>query len=169
MRTASTRLIWPAPMPIVARSFARTIAFDETCLHTRHAKTRSPHCSSLTSPATTSQPSPIVDLGVGILHEHPAEHALVVPRAGLFEAALAVEEDPRVLLPLQRGERVVGVAGREEDLDELLRELLPERRLDLAVEDDDAAVRADRVGRERLVVRLLETSRRAPRRTGSRA
>src|SRR5947199_341974 len=77
---------------------------------------------------------PILDLGVGILDEHPAEHALVAPLAGLFDSALVVDEDPRVLLPLQRGECVAGVAGREENFDELLRELLPERRLDLAVE-----------------------------------
>ena len=54
IRTASTRLIWPAPMPIVCRSFASTIAFEVTCLQTRQAKSRSPHCSSLGVPATTS-------------------------------------------------------------------------------------------------------------------
>ena len=42
IRTASTRLIWPAPMPIVCRSLAITIAFEVTCLQTRHAKRRSP-------------------------------------------------------------------------------------------------------------------------------
>ena len=57
MRTASTRLIWPAPTPMVARSAAMTIAFERTCLHTRQAKTRSPHCCSSGAPATTVQPS----------------------------------------------------------------------------------------------------------------
>ena len=41
----------------------------------------------------------ILDLGVGILDEHPAEHALVVALAGLAGAPLAVEEDAGVLLP----------------------------------------------------------------------
>ena len=70
---------------------------------------------------------------------------------------------------LQRGERRVGVAGREQHFDELLRELLAERRVDLAVHDDDAAVRGGRIGRERLVVRLLERRADRRRRTGSRA
>ena len=55
--TASTRLVWPPPMPIVARSFAITIAFEPTCLHTRHAKTRSPQISSVGDPQATSIPS----------------------------------------------------------------------------------------------------------------
>ena len=36
-RTESTRLICPAPMPIVARPLASTIAFERTCLQTLHA------------------------------------------------------------------------------------------------------------------------------------
>ena len=36
-RQASTRLIWPAPMPIVWRAFASTIAFDLTRRATFHA------------------------------------------------------------------------------------------------------------------------------------
>ncbi len=51
--------------------------------------------------------------------------------------------------------------GSEQHLDELLRELLRERPVHLAVQDDDAAVRRGRVGGERLVVRLVR--RRADR------
>src|SRR5262249_60875502 len=98
---------------------------------------------------------------VGALTEHPAEHVFVASLAGLAGAPLAVEEDARVLLPPQRIERVLGVARREQHLDELLRELLAECRLDLAVEDDDAAVGRGRVGGESLGVRLLD--RRANR------
>ncbi|MEJ7716611.1 MAG: hypothetical protein WKF31_01100 [Thermoleophilaceae bacterium] len=46
-RTESTRLIWPAPMPPVASSLARTIAFERTCLHVFHANSSSPHSASL--------------------------------------------------------------------------------------------------------------------------
>ena len=155
IRTASTRLIWPAPIPIVCRSLTRTIAFDATCLQTRQAKTRSPHCGSLQLARHELPGVALLDLGVGVLHEHPAEHALVAPLAGISGAPLAVEQDARVLLAPQRVERVLGVARREQHLDELLRELLAERRLDLAVEDDHAAVCRGRVGGERLVVRLL--------------
>ena len=41
MRTLSTRLIWPAPMPTVAPPRAKTIAFDLTCLATVSANSRS--------------------------------------------------------------------------------------------------------------------------------
>ena len=36
IRTESTRLIWPAPMPAVASPFDRTMAFERTCLQTPH-------------------------------------------------------------------------------------------------------------------------------------
>ena len=48
------------------------------------------------------------------------------------------------------------VAGREQHLDELLREPLAERRADRPVEHDHAAVRRHRVGGERLLVGLLD-------------
>ena len=57
IRTASTRLICPAPMPIVCRSLAITIAFEVTCLQTRQAKSRSPQTASSGLPATASIPS----------------------------------------------------------------------------------------------------------------
>src|SRR5262249_21268737 len=56
-RTASILLICPAPIPIVWPSFARTIAFEATCLHTIHAKTISGQRASSTVPQTTSMPS----------------------------------------------------------------------------------------------------------------
>src|SRR5712692_2905088 len=54
IRTASTRDIWPAPIPIVCRSFASTIAFELTCLQTRQAKSRSPQAASSSRPQRTS-------------------------------------------------------------------------------------------------------------------
>src|SRR6266516_8167258 len=38
IRDESTRDIWPAPMPRVRSALAYTIAFDFTCLTTRHPK-----------------------------------------------------------------------------------------------------------------------------------
>ena len=38
IRTESTRLIWPAPMPAVASPCAITIAFERTCLQTAHGE-----------------------------------------------------------------------------------------------------------------------------------
>src|SRR5258708_1948324 len=41
MRAASTRLIWPAPIPTVAPCLAYTMVFDLTCLATRNANAKS--------------------------------------------------------------------------------------------------------------------------------
>jgi hypothetical protein len=46
-RTESTRLIWPAPIPVVARSFESTIALERTCLHTFQANPISLHSCSV--------------------------------------------------------------------------------------------------------------------------
>ena len=55
----------------------------------------------------------VLDLRVGVLHEHAAEHALqpALLRAGA--PTLAVDEDARAVLPSERLERRVGISGRE--------------------------------------------------------
>jgi hypothetical protein len=73
-----------------------TIAFELTCLQILQAKRRSPQrCSSGCSPARTSIPLAVVDLGVGVLDEEAAEHAAVVPLSDRRAPALAVLEDAR--------------------------------------------------------------------------
>ena len=47
MRTESTRDICPAPIPSVRPPAANTMAFDFTCLQTRHAKSRSASSSGV--------------------------------------------------------------------------------------------------------------------------
>ena len=47
MRTESTLLIWPAPIPIVAPPAAITIALERTCRQTLQANSRSCHCASV--------------------------------------------------------------------------------------------------------------------------
>ena len=80
----------PAPIPIVCRPRASTIPFDETCLHTRQAKSRSAHALSGTSPHddAPSPRAPRVD--VSVLDEQPAEDAPEVPLARRVLAPLAV-------------------------------------------------------------------------------
>ena len=57
-RTASTRLVWPPPMPMTCRSLAITMAFEATCFATRQAKRRSPQPGSSGCPVvTTCMPS----------------------------------------------------------------------------------------------------------------
>ena len=106
IRTASTRLIWPAPIPIVCRSFARTIAFDGDVLahpprEDEIAPLRLAQLAGDELPAVA-----LLDLGVGVLDEHSADDALVAALARRAGAALSVEEDPRVLLAPQRVEGV---------------------------------------------------------------
>ena len=54
MRTESTRLIWPAPIPTVAPSFANTIALLFTCFATFQANTRSVHSCSVGARSVTT-------------------------------------------------------------------------------------------------------------------
>ena len=124
--TASTRLCWPAPMPIVCRSFATTIAFEPTCLHTRHANSRSPHCSSVNGAGRDLHRLAVLDVPVAVLDEQAAEHALVVPLAGRVRAPVAVGQDAQRLPVLQRRERVLVEGRRVDHVRELLRDLLGE-------------------------------------------
>jgi hypothetical protein len=98
----------------------------------------------------------LFDLRVGVLDEQPAEDALVLTGIRTATPALVIGQDSDVLTAAQRLERRVAVARCEQHLDELPRELGAERLVDVAVDDDDAAVRADGVARERFVVRLFD-------------
>ena len=123
----STRLIWPAPTPSVARSLAITMALLLTCLATRKAKMRSPHsCSVGWRLVTTVHRVALLDVRVLVLHEDAAGDALVVELAGVDLAPLLVAQDADVGLALQDLERLVLVAGREQHLDEQLGEALGE-------------------------------------------
>ena len=152
-----------------ARSFTRTIAFDETCLHTRHAKTRSPHCALVGGAGDDLPAFAVLDVGVRVLHEQAAEHALVVARVDVAPA-LAVDEDARVLLlaEARRARRRcsrVRTAPRRTGPRASRRARPSTSRLS----DDDAPVRRGRVGGERLRRTPPRASRRSRRRTGSRA
>ena len=88
IRTESTRLICPAPIPTVAPSLAITIAFERTCRQTFHANNRSSHWrrSGAASVATCIDSRVSVD-PVGLLHQQPAAHPLDVPLARLVARA----------------------------------------------------------------------------------
>src|SRR5262249_26974158 len=98
----------------------------------------------------------VVDVEVAVLHQQAADHALVVPLGAGETAALAVAQDPRPLLPLQRLERAGLVLRREQDVDEPFGERLSELRRDRTVDRADHAERRDRITGERLHVRLLD-------------
>ena len=85
-------------------------------------------------------PFAVVHLRVGVLHEEAADHAAKVALAEGRAPALAVLEDPRSGLLLEDLDRVGRVLGRDQHLDELLGQALRERRVDAAVDRDDAAV-----------------------------
>ena len=107
---------------------AITIAFEATCLHTRQAKSRSPHAASVGAPQTTSIPSRPATSQSRSWTSSAAEDALEVALAGLDRAPLEVVQDPRAGLLDERLDRGLVVAGGEEHLDELLREPEAERR-----------------------------------------
>ncbi len=124
IRVESTRLIWPAPIPSVAPSRAKTIAFERTWRQTFQANSRSSHCSSLGLPHGRHghRLARFVD-AVGVLGENAAAYALDVAFARFVGTWLAVE-DPNRLLLRQHVERAGLEPGREQDLDELLMQAL---------------------------------------------
>jgi hypothetical protein len=70
----------------------------------------------------------VVHLRVGVLHQQAADHPVEVALAERCSPPLAVLQDPRVRLLLEDLCRVGGVLGRDQNLDELVREALRERR-----------------------------------------
>ena len=144
-----------APIPSVCRSFAITIAFETTCLQTRQAKSRSPHCARSASPQTTSCP------------RGPRCRSRGPGRAS--RRARACSRARRRRRGAARGRRGSGrpafaaaprALRRHSPERTAPRRTVPraaaERRVDRAVHDDDAAVGRDRVGCERPLVRLLD-------------
>src|SRR5205085_10767466 len=77
----------------------------------------------------------VVDVGVAVLDEQAAQDAAVVALARVASSALAVEEDPGARLRPELRERGLLVAGREQHLDEGLRQPLGELAADRTVED----------------------------------
>ena len=97
------------------------MAFDLTCLATRLAKIRSPHSASVgCALAHDLHGLAVLEVGVAVLHEQAAQHALVVHLAGAELAALVVDQDADVGLAGEDLERLVVVGRREQDLDEQL-------------------------------------------------
>ena len=149
-RTESTRLICPAPIPTVAPSLTSTIAFERTCLQTFQANAMSRHFSSLGSARLDRHPLAVAATRP-LLDQHPAADPLHVDLAAAM-ALLGVLEDPDRLLLLEDLHRPALVAGRDQDLDEVLVQPLRERLVDRPVQRDHAAVGGQRVARERLLV-----------------
>ena len=148
-RQASTRLIWPAPMPIVWRALASTMAFDLTrrttlqasshaarstavglrCDSRRHAATGSGSVSA----SWTRRPPSIR------FQSSAAARAAGDGNAQQADVRLLREELDRLLRE---------VVGRH-DLDEVLQDERGERAVHAAADRDDAAERRERVARER--------------------
>ena len=97
-----------------------------------------------------------IGAGVALLHEEAAKDALGVPFGRLESSSLEIVEhaDPWFL-----GESFDGNVvepGCEQHFDEMLGESRPERRADGSIDNDDTAVRRDRVGGERPLVCLFD-------------
>ena len=128
IRTASTRLICPAPIPIVCRPRASTIAFDETCLQTRQAKRTSSHASSATSPQATLIVSRSCVSASRSCTSRPPRTRLKSRSPGVSLRRSPSCRMRSACFARQRLERVGCVPGREQHLDEVLRDPLAERR-----------------------------------------
>src|ERR1700730_7759560 len=148
-RVEYTRLIWPAPTPMVAPARANTMALDFTNLHTAQANRRSASSApaGLRGVGTAGalacrQARPIARLR----QQSSADAAQLKFTAG-DEGRLPGQQHPHVRLAGQhaRGRGVHGGCGQHFD------ELALDNRgrggcVELAVEGDDAAVRGGRIG-----------------------
>ena len=101
----------------------------------------------------------VLDVDVAVLGEQAADDPPVVALAGGRAPPLGRVEDPQRLLRAQHVERALLVPGREQHLDELLRDPPGELGRDRAVEHDHAAVGRHRVRRERARVGVLDRAR----------
>ena len=110
MRTLSTRLIWPAPMPTVAPPRAKTIAFDLTCFATVSANSRSAISDSVGARLVTTF-SIVAGRGhpVALLDQQPARDFVRRPALGFRVGQPAGHQQPQRLLAA-RGSR--GRPGR---------------------------------------------------------
>ena len=131
IRTASTRLIWPGADADRRRGrCAITIAFERTCFATRQANVRSPHSRSRRRPRRgDGHHVAVLGLRVVVLHEHAAEHAPQVALARVRRAAARASRGCAGSAASRAAStRAVVVAGREQDLDELLGQRLARAR-----------------------------------------
>ena len=122
IRTESTRLICPAPIPTVAPSRASTIAFERTWRHTRQANSRSRHsCSVGRARADDLHVRARLGHRVAVLHQH-ARRATGLS-VGLAGGGGQSRSSSRRTLGFaeQQLQRVVVEAGGEQHLEELLR------------------------------------------------
>ena len=150
---ASTRDIWPAPIPIVAPSRASTMAFDFTLRHRapREQQVRAAPRPSAARSVTTCHAAVVDDRRRALLHEHAAAHALEVERVA---ATSAPRPRARAGSSCGRGSRARPSRERRRDdaLDEQARHRFRRLGVDRHGERDHRAERRHRVARERLAV-----------------
>ena len=116
-RTESTRLICPAPMPIVARSLESTIAFERTCLQTFQANSISPHSRSVGLRSVTTSIAERSSRSMSrSCTSRPPITRLRSRSRDVQPAALVVLEDAHVRLGGEDLERLLGEAWGEDDL-----------------------------------------------------
>src|SRR5882762_3964996 len=132
MRAESTRLIWPAPMPTVARSLAYTMVLDLTCLATRNANLRS-RSSAAVGPRL-----------VTVFSVMSSTTAL---------SRLCTSEQQAQVLPLRNdGNGLLGGIGSDDHFGQNFSDDAGRFRIQRAIDGDDAAVWRLRVTGEGLAV-----------------
>ena len=174
-RAASTREVWPLPIPTSRRSRTSTIAFEVTPRTRRQARSRSSCSSSVgarrvahvqVAGASVTMSGVVTRTAPPAVRIEPIGEA-AAGRDGVVGRQALVDEHAQVRLLRQDLERLPGVGGRDDDLEEDRGERLGHRSVDLARQRHDAAEGADRVRLERRAPTRRAASPARRRRTGS--
>ena len=149
-RDASSRLIWPAPMPTVAPSLANTMAFDLTCLQTAKAKRRSAISAGVGARSVTTLQLELVDARrVALLHQEAAGDRAQQQLVRRRSSRPPVSSRRRFGLAASTARASAVGVRRDHHLGEHLRDLLGDRDVERPIERHDAAIGADRIAGQR--------------------
>src|SRR6266436_1651423 len=162
--TESTRLICPAPTPSVAPSFANTMAFDFTCLHTFHA-------NSMVRISSAEQHGPHLfrrwrafgyraqlarfDLAqIRLLRQHSAQDSLELQFPFRLQPARRQLQQSQILLRCEKRLGLFIKSRRRDALYKKFRHFFRRRRIHRTVERQHAPERRNRIARQRLQIRV---------------
>ena len=171
-RAASTRDVWPEPIPISRPSRTSTIAFDVDAADEPPGEVEVEIAPRRSAPARGHGPGRRI-VGERVRGRHQDRAARRPDRAGrlgrgsrLVEGEHRVDDQAQVRLGREDRQGRLVERGRDDDLEEDRDERLGDGAIDRPGQRDDAAERRDRIACERRRPRPRAASAARRRRTG---